>query len=336
MRKAIVIVNLGSPSSLAAKDIWKFLTEFLNDARVIDLPLIVRKILVNAIIVPFRVRKSRNMYKQIWKEDGSPIIQHSLNLVDKLSRKMGDEYDIHLAMRYGKPNVKETLQEIYKKQYEEITIVPLFPHYASSTVGSIDEKVMRILAKWNNIPSIKFTSAFYNNPLFINAWVNNLSSYKLDDYDHILFSYHGLPIRHVDANHAENDNCNKCNCTMELNTSNVFCYKAQCYATSRMLSEGLNISEDKYTTCFQSRFSKNWLKPFADATIIDLANKGARRILVLPLSFVADCLETNYEIAKEYDELFRQHGGEKLTAVSSLNANDEWADALSKIITEKH
>ncbi len=332
MKKAIVIVNLGSPSSLALKDVWKFLSEFLNDARVIDLPFIVRKILVNMIIVPFRTRKSRNMYRNIWSEKGSPIIMYSNNLTTKLQNIIGNNADIYLTMRYGKPNISTVLKDVYQKQYDEITFVPLFPHYASSTIGSITEKIMTIISKWNNIPAVKFTSSFYDNPLFIDAWIDNINHYKLTDYDHILFSYHGLPIRHVNNNHINQGSCKTQNCTTKINDLNSFCYQAQCYETSRLLASKLNIANNKYTSCFQSRFSKNWLSPFADETIIDLAAKGVKKILVLPLSFVADCLETQYEIGQEYEELFRKHGGEVLTAAKSLNDNDAWCDALSKII----
>ncbi len=334
MKKAILLINLGSPASLSPKHVWKFLTEFLNDARVIDLPFIVRKILVNMIIVPFRTLKSRNMYKQIWKGENSPIIQYSNDLIDKIRQKIGKKYDVHIAMRYCQPNIKEVLQEMYLQQYDEIKIVPLFPHYASSTTGSIIERVMKIISKWNNIPNIKFQSSFYDNPLFVNAWVDNINNYKLDDYEHILFSYHGLPISHVNNNHAENEDCKTQNCTKEINEFNRFCYQAQCYETTRLFVEKLKLPKHKYSLCFQSRFSKKWLEPFADGTIINLANQGVKKILVLPISFVADCLETDYEIGQEYDELFQKHGGKKLTAVKSLNANNAWIDALAKIIID--
>ncbi len=335
MKKAIILVNVGSPSSLKLQDVRKFLTEFLTDYRVIDLPLIARFILVNCIIVPFRMNKSRNMYKQIWNKHNSPIIDYGYNLADKLNKKTDENHDIYIAMRYGEPNLKKVLNNIYGKQYDEIKIVPLFPHYASSTMGSIIEKTMKVVAKWNSIPVIKFSSPFYNNSLFINAWKTNLSNYNIDDYEHVLFSYHGLPLSHVNRSHINNSNCELDNCNLGVNSDNKFCYKAQCYETTKLLTEKLQLPRNKYTVCFQSRFSKKWLEPFADKTIIKLAEKGVKKILVLPLSFVADCLETSYEIALEYDELFRKHGGEKLTAVKSLNADDFWVDALKQIIIEQ-
>ncbi len=334
MKKATILVNVGSPSSLKLRDIRKFLSEFLNDHRVIDLPLIVRLVLVNLIIIPFRASKSRDMYKQIWNENNSPIINHGYDLVDKLSKKTDENHHIYLAMRYGKPNLKKVINDIYNKQYNEIKIVPLFPHYASSTVGSIIEKTMQIVSKWNSIPTINFSAPFYDNPAFINAWECNLNRYNIDDYEHVLFSYHGLPLSHLNRSHIGNDNCENRNCNLGVNADNKFCYQAQCYETTKLLADKLKIPLDKYSVCFQSRLSKQWLEPFADKTIIKLAERGIKKILVLPLSFVADCLETSYEIGMEYDELFRKHGGEKLTLADSLNANDFWIDALKKIIID--
>ncbi len=334
MKKAIILVNVGSPSSLKVRDVRAFLAEFLNDYRVIDLPLVARWLLVNLIIVPFRANKSRNMYKQIWSRQNSPIINHGYDLVNKLNKKTDTNHDIYLAMRYGKPNLKTVLNSIYEKQYDEIKIIPLFPHYASSTVGSIIEKTMHIVSKWNNIPEIKFSSPFYNNSLFIDAWHDNISNYNIDEYEYVIFSYHGLPLSHINRSHTNNNNCKSSNCKLGVNDNNKFCYQAQCYETTKLLAAKLQLSEDKYSVCFQSRLSNKWLKPFADKTIIDLANQGVKKILVLPLSFVADCLETSYEIGQEYNELFKKHGGEKLTAAQSLNANNSWVDTLQKMIID--
>ena len=193
---------------------------------------------------------------------------------------------------------------------------------------------MKIVSKWWVIPEIKFIGQFYDNPGFINTIIERAKKFDLADYDHILFSYHGLPLRQVYKVYKDGSQCVEHNCETEINEANQFCYKATCYATARLIAKKLNLSKDKYTVCFQSRLDKDWLEPFADKVIIEQAKKGAKKLLVFSPAFVADCLETLIEIGFEYQKLFEEHGGEKIQLVESLNDHPMWIETLKKMILE--
>lgn len=331
-RIGVLLIQLGTPDSPKTHDVRKYLSEFLNDARVIDIPYLLRKILVNLIIVPFRAPKSAKIYKELWKEEGSPLLYYSQKLGNKLKTVLPDNFEVYLAMRYQNPSMEVTLAEMKKKQFDEIIILPLFPQYASATSGSAIEKAINIIKSWWVIPNIKILSYFYDDENYLNSFVLRGEKYNIKDYDHVLFSYHGLPVRQVDKVYEDNKPCSEHNCESEISIENRFCYKAQCYATTRLLVKKLNIPQEKYTVCFQSRLNKDWLEPFADKTIIDLAKKGAKKLLVFSPAFTADCLETLIEIGMEYQTLFQQHGGDKIQLVESLNDNDDWAEGLKNII----
>ena len=330
---AILLVNLGTPDSPTKRNVRKFISEFLNDARVIDLPFILRKLLVNLIIVPFRASKSAKLYQKLWTNEGSPILNYGLSLKNKLNGLLDDNHEVYLAMRYGNPGMEKILTEIGKKQFQQLIILPLFPQYASSTTGSIIEKTMQIIEKWNYIPKIKIISEFYAQTAFIDAWAAKINKHNLAQYGHVLFSYHGLPEKHVEATH-ENKSCNNFNCSTEINEQNHACYRAQCYATTRLIAKKINLSEKNYTVCFQSRFGKNWLSPFTEEVILNEAKKGTEKLLVIPPSFVADCLETIVEIGTDYRELFSLHGGDELQMVESLNDSDLWAKAVKLTVMD--
>lgn len=332
-KKAILLINLGSPKSPQKRDVRKFLSEFLNDPRVIDLPWLARKLLVNLIIVPFRASKSAKMYQQVWKKEGSPILFHGTKLVEKLNETSDGSWDAFLAMRYQTPSIKSVLTQIKNENYSEIIIVPLFPQYASSTSGSIIEECMKIIKKWPSMPKMKIINQFYDHPAYIDSWLEKIKKYDFKKYDHYLFSYHGLPLNQVEMTH-NNESCQKHKCTQLINEQNKFCYQAQCYHNTRLIADKLNLNKGMYTVAFQSRFGKNWLSPFADKILEEKAREGKKRILVFPFSFVADCLETELEIAKEYQELFVSNGGKDLVMVHSLNAEDFWVNALKTIILD--
>ena len=302
-KTAIILINLGTPDSSSTRDVRKFLSEFLNDPRVIDLPWLARKLLVNLIIVPFRAPKSAKMYQELWTDEGSPIIFHGNKLLEKLNNLSNGSWKVFLAMRYRKPSLKKVLNEVRKEHFAKIIIVPLFPQYASSTSGSVIEKAMSIVKKWPEMPRFEFINEFYKHPAFIDAWIQKIRPYRPEEYEHLVFSYHGLPLNQVEMTHF-NESCETNKCTEEINQTNKFCYQAQCYATTRLILEQLNLKKANYTVCYQSRFGKNWLSPFADKVIEEKAKNGIKKLLVFPLSFVADCLETNLEIATEYAELF--------------------------------
>jgi ferrochelatase len=328
----VLLINLGTPDSPSVKDVRKYLFEFLNDPRVIDIPLIARFFLVNFIIVPFRAPKSAKIYKELWTEKGSPILIYGESVQRKLQEELGENYKVELAMRYQNPGLEDVLKAMGKHNYEKIIIIPLFPQYASASSGSAIEKAMNIIRKWWIIPEIKIISQFYDDENYINAVVEQSKKYNLDNYDHILFSYHGLPVRQVDKVYEDGRLCEEHNCETEITLDNKYCYKATCYATTRLLAERLNISEDKYTVCFQSRLDKKWLEPFSDKVVIEQAKKGAKKLLVFSPAFVADCLETKIEIGKEYQQLFEKHGGEKIQLVESLNDHHMWINALKEMV----
>jgi len=334
IKTGVLLVNLGTPDNPSVKDVRKYLFEFLNDPRVIDIPAVARFFLVNLIIVPFRAPKSAKIYKELWTEEGSPIIIYGKSLQTKLQQLLGDKFDVELAMRYQNPSMDDVLERMDKKNYCRIIIIPLFPQYASATTGSVIEKAMNIINRWWVIPDVKFINQFYDNEGFINTIAEHAKKYNIDEYDHILFSYHGLPVRQVDKVHKDGLPCEAHNCENEINDMNQYCYKATCYATSRILTDKLNIPQEKYTVCFQSRLDKNWLEPFSDKVIIEQAKKGAKKLLVFSPAFVADCLETLIEIGIEYQKIFEEHGGEKIQLVESLNDHPMWIETLKKIILE--
>lgn len=333
-KTAVLLVNVGTPESPTVGDVRKYLFQFLNDRRVIDLPLIPQKLLVNGIIVPFRAPKSAKLYRQLWTPEGSPLIALSRNLQQKLQTRIGSDYIVFMAMRYANPNLREVLKTIQEKGFRKLVVVPLFPHYASSTTGTVVQRVMEIVSKWYVIPEIRFVGQFYNNPLFINAFCLKAREYDLAHFDHILFSYHGLPNSQVNKTHPGNDT-KTCTCTESMPVHGTMCYKATCYETTRLIAAKLGLENGTYSTAFQSRLTNNWLEPFSDEVLVSKAREGAKRILVLAPAFVTDCLETNHEIGIEYQEIFEKNGGEKIQLVESLNDHPDWITLLIQLITNK-
>jgi len=328
---AVILINTGTPSSPGLADVRKFLSEFLDDKRVIDLPVVARKLLVRGIIVPFRAPKSAKLYRELWTEKGSPLLYYSMETRLKLQRILGEKYRVYLGMRYGNPSLKDTLERVKTDQVDEICVLPLYPQYASATSGSAIEYVFGVIRKWEVIPRINIISGFYDHPGFVNAFSNRIRSHLQDNYDHILFSYHGLPLKQVFQSHS-NKACETFHCTSEINDQNKSCYQAACYQTSRLLAAELGLSTEDYTVCFQSRLSNNWLHPYTDEEVKKKAREGMKRLLVASPSFVSDCLETVVEIDHEYKKMFKEHGGQHLQLVESLNNGDDWIRALHSII----
>ncbi len=333
-KRVVLLVNVGTPDKPKIKEVRKYLTPFLNDRRVIDIPWLLRKILVNLIIIPFRVRNSTNLYKRLWTKDGSPLLIYLNSLVDKLQKLMDKNTVVKGVMRYGNPSMKKALEEIKLEGYTEIVVFPLYPQYASSTTGSVHELLMDEVRKWEVIPKIRLIDQYYRNNDFLNAFAYRIRSYKPQEYDHVVFSYHGLPTRQIDKVHPEIKE-NQCTCESAMPAHGHYCYKAACYETTRLLADKLALDSGSYSVSFQSRLSKNWLKPFTDENLEKLAKEGKKRILIVAPAFVADCLETTIELGYEYKELFEENGGEELTLVESLNDSDEWAKAIAKILDKK-
>ena len=334
-RTGILLLNLGTPDSPAVKDVRKYLKEFLNDPRVIDLPWLKRKILVNLIIVPLRAPKSAKEYAKLFKHGNgnSPLLSNGLGLQKEVQNLLSDNQKVHFAMRYQNPSMSKVLGEMRMENYDRIIVIPLYPHYASASSGSTIEEVFRIVGKWRAIPEIVFGGQFYHESGFLDCVANNVSKFDVHSYDHVLFSYHGLPIRQLDKVYLKGRECADHNCEEGVQGDNTLCYKATCYQTTIHIVEKLGLKEGAYSTAFQSRLGRDpWIQPFADVVIEDLAKSGAKKILVLSPAFVSDCLETTIEIGEEYKNIFLEHGGEELDLVPSLNINADWVNYLAEKI----
>jgi ferrochelatase len=330
-KTGVLLVNLGTPDSPSVSDVRSYLSQFLNDPRVIDIPWLWRKILVNLIIVPFRAPKSAKVYQKLWTDKGSPLLYYSQRVKELLQTELGESFDVFLAMRYKNPSIPDVLEQMRRNNYARIIVVPMFPQYSSAATGSALDEVMRVIRQWWVIPEIRMVSQYYAHPLFLQGFVERAKKYDLREYDHILFSYHGLPERQVDKVY-DKGLCADHDCEHEITEENKFCYKATCYATTRLLAERLGISAERYTVCFQSRLDKKWLTPFSDEVVAECAKKGMKKLLVFSPAFTADCLETIIEIGDEYQEIFTHHGGEKVQLVESLNDHPLWIQCLKDII----
>jgi len=333
-QKAVLIINVGTPDKAEVKAVRRFLSLFLNDERVMDMPRLMRKILVNLIIVPFRAPKSTKLYEKLWTVEGSPLLLNTKKFADRLQPVLGKDYRIFTAMRYGNPSLKKTLQQIKDQEFGELIVFPMFPQYASSTTGTVLEFVRKEVQQWKAARELHFVNQFYDHPGFLEAFSKNITACHPEKFDHIIFSYHGLPLRQVDKVHPGISSI-RCTCDKQMPTHGKHCYKATCYETTRLLAGKLGLKDTRYSIGFQSRFSKNWLNPFTDELITRLAKEGAKKILVTVPSFVADCLETLVEVEAGYDKLFRKLGGEKLVLVKSLNDSEHWVKAAADIIREE-
>ena len=333
-KTGVLLINLGTPDSPSVSNVRSYLSQFLNDPRVIDIPWLSRTALVNLIIVPFRAPKSAAIYKKLWTDKGSPLLYYSEEVQKLLQQSLGSQYNVHLAMRYKNPSIPAVLEEMRRKNYDDIVVVPMFPQYASASTGSALDEVMRVVRQWWVIPEIRFVSQYYDHSTFIDAFVARGRQYDLAAYDHIIFSYHGLPERQVDKVH-EKGTCLDYDCENRLTPENKYCYRATSFATTRLIAEKLQIAQERYTVSFQSRLNDKWLKPFSDQVVADLAKKGMKKLLVFSPAFTADCLETIIEIGEEYQEIFTANGGEKVQLVESLNDHPLWIQCLKELVLQR-
>lgn len=333
----VLLLQLGTPDSPSVRDVKIYLKEFLNDPRVIDYPWLPRTVLVNGIIIPFRVRGSSKIYKELWDLSGgvSPLAKYTESKTKLLQERFkDDEVTVHMAMRYRVPTMESVLDEMRLKNYDKIIVLPLFPQYASASGGTAIDKAVKIISSWWVIPEITTISDFYDHEAYIDAVVERSKEFDIKSYDRIMFSYHGLPDRHV--NKVYDDGlCEDQPCETEMNDENRFCYKAQCYATTRLIAEKIGLKDDEYTVSFQSRLTKKWLTPFSDKVIEQWAEEGAKRVLAFSPAFVADCLETLVEIGVEYDEDFKKMGGEIVQLVPSTNDHPRLIDCLEDLVRQK-
>ncbi|WP_316746634.1 ferrochelatase [Pedobacter gandavensis] len=333
-KKGILLVNLGTPDSPEVSDVRRYLDEFLMDERVIDINAFQRTLLVKGIIVPFRSPKTSKLYKEIWDENGSPLMYFSKIQAAMVQEKLGDGYQVELAMRYQNPSIDAGLDRLKAGLVESIQVIPLFPQYASASTGSVMQKVMELVSKWQTVPPISFINSFHDNELMIDTFVQNAQKYQPESYDQILFSFHGLPERQLKKCDHTGQHClKKDDCCSTLTDVNKFCYSAQCHDTARLIAKKLNIPAEKYSVCFQSRLGKEpWVQPYTSDVLKDLAGKGKKRLLVFCPAFVADCLETLYEVSVEYHEEFRALGGEEVQLVASLNDDPKFIEALVAMV----
>ena len=333
VQKGILLVNLGSPDSPTAKDVKPYLDEFLMDERVIDVPPLLRNLLVRGIILQTRPKKSAKAYSKIWWDEGSPLIVISKRFAKKVRAKT--ELPVALGMRYGSMSIKEGLQELKDQNVDQVLLVPLYPHYAMSSYETVVVKAME--EQQAHFPEMKVTTmpAFYSNKEYIKVLSDSIAEGLKDfDYDHILFSYHGIPERHIRKSDPTKFHCKiDGSCCSTNSVAHNTCYRHQCYDTTELVKAYLGLPEEKVSTSFQSRLAGDpWLKPYTDYEFERFPKEGKKRLAVITPAFVSDCLETLEEIAMEGKEQFEEAGGEQYKHISCLNDSDAWVSLMAKWI----
>ena len=334
-KTGILLINLGTPSAPTTSAVRHYLREFLSDPYVIDLPALARWLLLNTIILPFRAPTSTKAYQAIWTPQGSPLLVNSLRLTEKLQEKL-THYPVAFAMRYGHPTMDQAITTLLSQDIDGIMLVPLYPQYAEATTKSsllAAEKIIRA-----QHPTIKISSSpsFYDHPDYIQAMVQLIKTHPQDKtIDHFIFSYHGLPERQVRRVCSPKNHCDLKQACPVTAHKDPHCYRAQCYATARLMASSLGLEKDDYHVTFQSRLGKTpWIGPYTDQILVALAEKGMKNLAIVCPSFVADCLETLEEIDLRATAQWRALGGHTLTRIPCLNDAPRWVDALSHIILD--
>jgi protoporphyrin/coproporphyrin ferrochelatase len=335
VKRGIVLMNLGSPDSSEVKDVSRYLKQFLMDGRVIDYPYLLRSLLVKGIIVPFRAPKSAKAYQSIWTKEGSPLIVLTKQLQDALQQQV--EEPVQIAMRYGNPSPAAAFQKLLEKnpKLEEVIAIPLYPHYAMSSYETAVAYAKEIHRR-NKYPfKLTVIKPFFDEINYLQAMAANMRPYLQQEYDHILFSYHGIPERHI-----KKTDTTGCHCLLADDCCNVpspahaHCYRHQVFTTTKRVAEQLNIPAGKYSISFQSRLGKGWLQPFTDIRLEEMPKEGIKKLLVICPAFVSDCLETLEEIDERGKETFLHAGGESFTMIPCLNVHPLWIRALAGWIKE--
>lgn len=331
----VLLLNLGTPSAPTVSAVRRYLKEFLLDSRVVDIPTFARWLLVYGVILPFRPFQSAKAYQSIWTPAGSPLLVHSVELVKKLQQSLPNHFHVALGMRYGEPSISQAVTQLQSKLCDKIIVLPMFPQYSSAATGSALEEACRVLSQHNIISHLEIISDFYDHPDFIAAQAQLIQPFR-QDYpdDHVIFSYHGLPERQVKNSHPHVV-CDLSKPCPEVSQDRRFCYRAQCYATSRALANTLALDEAQYTVCFQSRLGRvPWIQPYLDETLPKLYQQGTRTLTVACPSFSADCLETIEEIGIRAKAQWLALGGEQLRLVPCLNAFDPWVESLKRWVVQ--
>ncbi len=337
--RGVILLNLGTPEDPGSHSVKKYLKEFLMDPYVLDIPYLFRWLLVHVAILPRRPALSALAYQKIWTEKGSPLLVHLLALTQRVQEKIGSEWSVQPAMRYGSPSIRSALQELKKQGLTEILVVPMYPQYSLAATESSIQECIRIGRLVDPTAKLSFIDSFYEYPLFIQAFVSiiqeNLKTYS---YDHLLFSFHGLPERHIQKASPKSAGCLvNSTCCDEMRWENQKCYRAQCFASARLMAGGLGVSSENYTVSFQSRLGRTpWIRPYTDVLYRELPRRGIQRLAVVCPAFVADCLETLEEIQIRGKEEYLQNGGEDLKLVPSLNSSEIWVNALCELLQRPH
>jgi protoporphyrin/coproporphyrin ferrochelatase len=337
MPPGLLLINLGTPNAPTTVEVRRYLRQFLSDPRVLDMNAFSRTLLLNAVILPTRPAKSARAYREIWDATrGSPLLYHGLDLRAAVAAKLGDEWRVELGMRYGSPSIETALAALITAEVGTIVVLPLFPHTASSSSGSALAELYRLASAELTVPRLSVVPAFYDDPGFLDAHVAVAApALAAARADHVVFSFHGLPERHMRAADRSRAHClASAGCCDAITVVNRDCYRAQCFATARSLSERLSLSSADTSVAFQSRLGRvPWIKPYTDELLPTLAARGIKRLAVLCPAFVADCLETVEEIGIRAVASWRELGGEQLTLIPSLNATPSWTDAVVAMAT---
>ena len=333
--KGVLLVNLGSPESPTAKDVKPYLDEFLMDRFVIDVPYLLRALLVRGVILQTRPKKSAKAYAKVWTPEGSPLIVISKKMHQKVQSKV--DIPVALSMRYGTMTILKGLQELHDKGVTEVMLFPLYPQHAMASTTTILVLAEELRAK--HFPEMKFkiVPAFYNKPDYIQALANSIKNHLGNfDYDHLLFSYHGVPKRHIRKTDITKGHCKTdFSCCHTPSPAHEFCYSHQCYETTKQVVKLLGIPEGKYSQTFQSRLAGDrWLTPYTDVEINKMPAKGIKKLAVVTPAFVSDCLETLEEIAMEAGHEFKENGGEEFMAIPCMNDEDEWCGVVANWIKD--
>lgn len=327
--KGVLLVNLGSPDSTDTKDVRKYLDEFLMDERVIDIPYWKRFLLIKGIILNVRPKKSAAAYKKIWWEEGSPLVVIS----ERFSKKVTDKVDlpVALAMRYGSMSIEKGMKELTDQGVDEVLLIPLYPHYAMSSYETVVVKAESVIAKNHSNIQMEVLPVFYNDKDYIKAMSNNIKEHLSGfEYDHVLFSYHGIPERHILKSDTTQSHCKiDGSCCDTPSEAHKTCYRHQCFETTKGIVNELGLKEGTYSNSFQSRLLKDpWLKPYTDFELEKFPNEGKKKLAVITPAFVSDCLETLEEIAMEGKEEFLHAGGTDYKHIPCMNDNDNWVDVM--------
>ena len=333
---AVLLANLGSPDSCEVKDVRSYLNEFLMDERVIDIPKILRTVLVKGIIVPFRAPKSAEKYKTVWTEHGSPLIHISKQVQAKLQNAIN--LPVELCMRYANPTPQSAFAKLVQSNPDltEVILVPLYPHYAMSSYETAVEQVKKVHKEGNYPFQLKVVPPFYNNPKYIQSLASSIKPFLEKPYDHILFSYHGIPERHVKKTDGTKAHCLTTQDCCNVNSpAHSTCYRHQVMVTTQLTARALGLSKEKFSVSFQSRLGADaWLKPSTAEQLAMFPKQGIKKLLILCPAFVSDCLETLEEIQMEGRETFMENGGEAFTVIPCLNDRDEWIETLVHLIQD--